>query len=68
MGPEQRVELDATWAKLFEALHLLNPDAFEAVHRMLAAQAETLGTRGGAKLSVLLPQKSNVWENRKIIG
>ena len=48
LEPEQRVELDAACAKLSEALRLPNPNAFEAVRGMLVAQAEMLGTRGGA--------------------
>ena len=48
LGPEQRIGLDAACAKLSEALRLPCPEAFEAVHEMLAAQAEALGTRGEA--------------------
>lgn len=48
LGPEQRTELDAACSKLSEALRLPNPDAFEAVHEMLVAQAETLGIQGEA--------------------
>ena len=48
LKPEQRVGLDAACAKLSEALRLPCPEAFEAVHKILAAQAESLGTRGEA--------------------
>ena len=48
LEPEQRAGLDAACAKLSEALRLPCPGAFEAVREMLAAQAESLGARGGA--------------------
>ena len=48
LEPEQRAGLDAACAKLSEALRLPCPEAFEAVCEMLAAQAESLGTRGEA--------------------
>ena len=48
LGPEQRTGLDAACAKLSEALCSPCQEAFEAVHEMLSAQAETLGTRGEA--------------------
>ena len=48
LEPEQRVGLDAACVKLSEALRLPCPETFEAVHKMLVAQAESLGTRGEA--------------------